>query len=50
MMDNRKSWNLFLIAVGLVLVSLSYSVQYPILNIITGLAFIILGIYRLKRK
>ncbi|VTU58487.1 hypothetical protein AMBR_FBHANALA_01395 [Dolosigranulum pigrum] len=44
-----KKWDIFVIAVGLVIISLSYTTIYPILNIITGFTFIGLGWYRLRK-
>ena len=45
----KSQWQLLLIAVGLVLITLSPSQAVPIFSIISGVLFIALGLYLLKK-
>lgn len=48
-MENRKSWSLFLIVIGLMFIMFSPKFNQPIIIVIGGLLIVFIGIIILKK-
>lgn len=48
-MDNKKSWNLFLMGIGFLFIMFSPKFDKPIIIIIGGLVIVLIGIIFLKK-